>query len=110
MAKITRELITLPCHTITTCHYGRTKDSATKETFVSIMLPGQSAEQIPILFPEMYVLQRNREGKRTLLTENDGVYRAGTRIGRGGLFDKYEKPDIRHLLKKAGKDYEDVEI
>jgi hypothetical protein len=43
----------------------------------------------------------------TILTRNTGLYKARTRLGRNNLFDTYEKPDIKALLKKAGMDDSD---
>jgi hypothetical protein len=41
------------------------------------------------------------------LTQAAGSYTARTRLGKNGRFDKYEPPDFKALLKKAGKAIED---
>lgn len=107
---LSRSLGALPCHTILLGHLGRDKDEVTQRYIRGLMLPGQSSEKVPINLHELYVLQVKPAGEelaRTLLTQNDGEYRATTRMGRAGKFGKEEPPDIRALLKKAGYPYED---
>ena len=62
------------------------------------------------MFDEIYVTiakQTSKGIEYSLLTRNDGLYQARTRLGRGGRFETYEKPDIKYLLKKAGFPTED---
>jgi len=42
----------------------------------------------------------------SLLTKNDGYYKAETRMG-GSKFQQHEETNIRALLKKAGRNAED---
>jgi len=107
---IVRSLTMLPCNTILFGHIDRSTDSMTNVTTKGLMLPGRSAEKVPIMFHELYILQAKETVKgveRRLLTQNDAEFRATTRMGRKGLFDRYEPADIRALLKKAGYPYED---
>jgi hypothetical protein len=39
----------------------------------------------------------------TLQTRNDGYYKAETRMG-GGIFEQFEEPNFKALLRKAGRD------
>lgn len=105
---ITRALVNLPCHTVMCGHIGRDKDAVTQGYIRTIMLPGQSSDQVPVLVPEMLVLRKKQE-KRYLLTQDDAEYKAVTRMG-AGKWDKEEQPNIQQLLKKAGKDWEDVVV
>ena len=70
------------------------------------MLAGKLSEKVPLVFDEKYVsLVKNSSGgvNHTLLTKNDGYYKAETRMG-GSRFEQNEKPDINALLRKANRD------
>lgn len=109
----TRGICTLPCHTVILGHLGREVDSVTQRQIKTILVAGQSKDQMAILTPEFYVLETSRTGggevTRKLLTQHFGDYRATTRIGRKeqGNFAAEEVADIRALLKKAKLNYED---
>lgn len=109
---VTRSISALPCHTLILGHIGREKDEITQGFVNTFMVAGQAKDQVPILLSESYVLMKRigKGGKdeRVLLTENDGRFRASTRMGRKGIFARYEPADIRALLKKAGYPYEDL--
>jgi len=95
------ELCNLPCDFLMTAHLRYDTDEATNIILATPHLPGNERERTPPIFDEVYVM-RMIGGKRFLLTEHEGIYRAKTRIGRNGLFDKHEVPDIKALLKKGG--------
>jgi hypothetical protein len=106
---LARSFGTLPCHTVLTAHLAQEKDEVLGSFVNSVALPGQSREQVPINLSEMYVMQAKpgpQGNKHVLLTQNDGLYRASTRIG-GGTFSKEEEPNIRALMRKAGIPCED---
>jgi hypothetical protein len=108
---LARSLSTLPCHTIMTGHIGQELDGVTGALVRTIVLPGQSKDQLPINTSEVYIMRVNETPRgisRHLLTQHDGRYRATTRMGRHGIFEKEETPDIRELLKKAKYPHEDV--
>ena len=100
-AQLARALALMPCHAILMGHIDRDMDEVQRAMIKGLMLPGKSSEKVPIIFPEFYVLQV-KEGKHVLLTQNDGEFRATTRLGRGGRLDKYEPADISALLRKVG--------
>ena len=107
---IARSLASLPCHTLILGHIGRDKDEATGRIINVLLLPGKNSDQFPINLSEFYVLmatEKSGKVKRELLTQYDGSYRATTRMGGGGKLDKFEKPDISAILKKAGYPFED---
>ena len=107
--QLSRVMTNLPCHTIMLGHIERDKDEVTQSFVRTLLLPGQSRNHVPIAVPELLVLKRTISGKRVLLTQPDGEYQATTRMGKKGIFLKEEEPDIRALLKKAGKDWQDME-
>lgn len=101
---LVKSLTSLPCHTILFGHINKERDEMMGNTICSLLVPGQAREKIPIGMSEVYILT----DKHKLLTRNNGLYRATTRIG-SGVFEEYEEGNIRKLLKKAGLDYEDKE-
>jgi hypothetical protein len=69
--------------------------------------------RIPILFDEIYYACTKESSagvKYFFLTRATGLYKARTRLGKGGLFETYEEQDIKALLKKAGYDTSDKQI
>ena len=110
MKDILKIFTMLPCDCILTGHMGYDKDEMTGALHSSLLLGPKAAVKMPILFDEMYVTiakAKARDVDYSLLTANTGFYKASTRIG-GGIFDTYETPDIKYLLKKAGMSTEDV--
>jgi len=111
---LARDLAMLPCHTILLGHMSRNKDDITGGMVRGVLLPGQAKDKVPVLLHEYYVLltqkaeKPDQPAKRVLLTQHDSYYDATTRMG-GGIFKKFEKPDIRYLLEKAGYPAEDKE-
>jgi len=107
---LTRSLSALSCHTIMLGHIERGLDGVTGGVIRRLMVHGQSGDQIPINVPEFYTLvaQETPRGlERYLLTQNEGIYTAVTRMGGGGKLSAHEPADIRALLRKAGRPYED---
>jgi len=105
-----RDITSLPCDCILTAHPDLTKDETTGKMFVSMIITGKLRTRVPILFDEIYFTVAREKAKETtyeLLTQTDGLFKARTRIGSWGVFEKYEKPDIKYLLKKAGYPHED---
>jgi len=99
----------LPCHFIATGHIDITQDQVTGRTTTRLMVSGKANVKILLMFGEIYVarVEETEKGlKYALLTQNDGRFRARTRIG-AGRFDASEEPDISALLKKAGRKVED---
>lgn len=105
-----KDMLTLPCDVILTAHLDVDKDEATGKMFVGPLFVGKLKQRIPLLFDELYNLQVKRTAKGDeyqLLTRGDGIFKARTRLGKGGIFEAIEKPDIKGLLKKAGYSTED---
>jgi hypothetical protein len=105
-----KDLTTLPCDVILTAHLDTDKDEATGRLFVGPLFVGKLKQRIPLLFDELYCAQSKNTSAGivySLLTRSDGIFKARTRLGKGGLFEAYEKPDVKALLKKAGYPTED---
>lgn len=110
--KVIQKVSTLPCNVIITAHLQMKEDKVTEQFHNQLLVTGNLQQLIPILFGEVYVLETKDtpQGiKRALLTQPWGEYSkiAKTRLGRRGRFELWEPADIRGLLKKAGKPFED---
>jgi hypothetical protein len=109
MTKISRminKISALPCNIVCTAHLDLKEDKVSEALIYRVMITGKLSIRIPLLFSEVYVMtvKETATGTRyAFLTQSTGRYVARTRLGKGGTFDKYEVPDIRALLKKAGK-------
>ena len=100
MIQLCSYLAKLPCHTILLGHLCRDKDANGNIAWIPV-LSGQASNNVPYYTPESLVMRKSViAGKvvRTLLTQDDGLYKASTRMC--GL-DPEEPPNIRALLKKA---------
>jgi hypothetical protein len=105
-----KDMTTLPCDVILTAHLDVDKDEATGRMFVGPLFVGKLKQRIPLLFDELYCAQTKNTSAGvvySLLTRSDGIFKARTRLGKGGLYEANEKPDIKALLKKAGYSIDD---
>jgi hypothetical protein len=108
-----KDMTSLPCDCILICHEDTDKDEASGKMFVGPLFIGKLKYRIPILFDEIYYATTKETSAGVnyfFLTRSTGLYKARTRLGRGGLFDTYEKQDIKYLLKKAGYNADDKVI
>ena len=113
-----KRILTLPCDVIITGHLeGEYDDKIVDGELVrdlqryKYMTTGKGAIIIPLMFSEQWTTFAETKGRAVeyrLLTGPWQMYRAGTRIGRG-VFELFEKPDIKYLLKKAGWPTKDKE-
>lgn len=105
-----KDMTSLPCDFIMICHEDTDKDEATGRMFVGPLFIGKLKYRIPILFDEIYYCQTTESSAGVtykFLTRNTGLFRARTRLGKGGIFQTYEDQDVKALLKKAGYTIED---
>jgi hypothetical protein len=106
-------LLNLPCDFILTGHLEAQKDELLGKIKYRFLTTGKGNVTIPLLFDEIYVALAQQKGagdvKYKLLTQRNGHYTAATRIGRE-KFEAFEEPDIKALLKKAGRSCEDKPI
>lgn len=113
MENAIKDMCSLPCDFIFICHEDSDKDEATGKMFIGPLLIGKLKYRIPILFDEVYCAMSKETSSGVnyhLLTRSTGLYKARTRLGRGGLFEMYEEQDIKKLLNKAGYDTSDKVI
>jgi len=107
-------IFSLPCDIIMTAHPEADKDEASGHMFVGPMITGKAKIRIPLLFDEMYYLRvedtKEGETKWILQTRPSKIFKASSRLARRGKFDKFEEPNIKALLKKAGLPYNDLPI
>lgn len=106
-----KTICALPCNVVFTCHQKADKDEITGKIHATPLLIGKLTTRIPLLFDEIYRCVAKETSKGTsfsVQTQPCSTYTARTRMGRKGLFEKFEEPDIKHLLKKANRSYEDI--
>lgn len=99
-------MMALPCDILITAHLTYETDEQTGQVHCYPLVSGQSKERLPIVFDEVYrteVVSKASNNEYRLLTQNDGFYKCGSRLG----LDKFEKPNIKALLEKGGKRTED---
>lgn len=104
-------LLTLPCDVVLLAHVNVIKDEVSGRLSYSPLVTGKLVVRIPLLFSEIWVAQTKETAKGlayTFMTQAAGNYVARTRLGKGGRFEKYEEPNFKALLKKAGKNAEDL--
>jgi hypothetical protein len=108
-----KDITSLPCDVILTAHEDTDKDEASGKLFVGPLFIGKLKYRIPILFDEIYYATTKETSSGVsyfFLTRSTGLYKARTRLGRGGLFETYESQDVKALLKKAGYSVDDKTI
>lgn len=102
-------MTSLPCDFLLMGHLKPDKDEVTGKTTYRFMSVGDSSVTIPMAFSEIYVMMSESKGamvERKLLTQKDSFYMARTRLG-AGKFERFEEPNIKAMLKKAGFPHED---
>lgn len=112
--RIVERILGLHCDTIFTAHPDLREEEGTKKKFIGPLLTGQMATRLPLLFDELYYAKvevvHEKTGDKTvgkLLTVNDGLYRASSRLGRMGLLNVWEDQDIKAILRKCKMPAED---
>jgi hypothetical protein len=97
-------MLSLPCDFILTGHLKLVEDPD-KGSIFRFMTTGQGAVTIPLLFDEIYIATAKGKADRTnysFLTQSTELYMARSRLAGEGKLSKYEDPDIKKILKKAG--------
>jgi hypothetical protein len=104
-------ICSLPCDVVFICHEKADQDAVTGKMHAAPLLTGKLTTRVPLLFDEIYHLVAKETSKGTEFsaqTQPCSTYQARTRIGRRGLLDKFENPDIKYILKKCKRNSEDV--
>lgn len=104
------ELLSLPCHVIVTGHEGVDQDDLLKVLIGSVAVTKSLKITLPALFSEVYRLkveQKSKGMERKLVTVPDGKWVGKTRMGHGGSLGEEVDLNIREILKKVGKQWED---
>lgn len=105
-----RKCIDLPCDFFMTGHLEAKEDKVTKQIYFRFMTTGKGVVTLPALFDEVYIMlpKSTSQGvEYQILTKSTGTYVARSRLAKLNLLDQYEKPDIKHILKKARMPTED---
>ena len=100
-----KKMLDLPCDTILTGHLELKQEGDSGRMEFAYATTGKGSYIIPTLFDEVWVASTKETSKGVdyrLLTENDGLYSARSRLKAGGLLETYETPDIKKILAKAG--------
>lgn len=100
----------LPCDFIITGHLIPDIDKVSEKRYMKFLTTGKNSSYLPMLFSEILVLQAEQKGpdkvERSILTQKNGYFTGRTRMGKDKFLPK-EVADIKALLKKAGRDYQD---
>ena len=107
------ELLGLPCHVIMTAHPGIEKDDVSGRVSSHPMVVGDLKEKLTIAFDECWISIAKPGATKSeywIQTSNDGYYKASSRLAQLGNFEKFERPDFKALLKKAGYSIEDKSL
>jgi len=106
-------LLKLPCDFILTGHLRADKDEVVGTVAMRLVTIGDLDVKLPSLFDEIWTMQVKDGSKGpdySILTSPKGYYKTvRTRIG-SGKFEQFEKPDVRYLLQKAGREVKDVKL
>jgi len=106
LGNILRVVTSLPIHFVLTAHSGTDKDSISGKVLGFPIVVGDMKQTLGGMFDELYYMYATtKQGKRVyrFVTQDNGIYPAGTRIGQRGLFKVFERPDFSYLLEKAEK-------
>jgi hypothetical protein len=112
-----KKLMSLSCDFILMAHLresedtiGMSKDGVPIKTEkYRLQITGNAIVTIPLQFDELYVLfGKGSPVKRKLILDSQGKYVARSRLKAKGLLSHEEEPDIKGILKKIGKKWEDL--
>jgi len=99
----------LPCDFVFTGHLEQHKDDVTGALTYRYMSVGKAMVLVPLEFDEVWTTTTKPTSSGPdykIITRHTGPYLASSRLGRE-VFETFEKPDIKYLLKKVGLPTED---
>jgi hypothetical protein len=112
LINVVKQWTTLPCDVVTTGHLIPEKNKEGAVIAYNMMMTGKLVTKIPLLFNEIYAMRvrRDKDGPHyEFRTVSDTHYKVRTRMG-AGVFSQFEPADIKQLLKKAGRNCEDLPL
>jgi phage nucleotide-binding protein len=95
--RIVNQLLSLPLNVVVIAHASTDKDENTGQIKVKPLLPGKLADQLPVVFPELYrafVAQQDGKSSFLLQTRPDGKHIARTQIPSLGAIIPNQLGDI----------------
>lgn len=99
------KLMALPCHCVVTGHIGIHTDAVSGRMETGLLMWGQLATQFPLVFDEKWIALKKSD-EWVLQTSTEGIYAAETRMGEG-ILKQFEAPDLRGMLERCKKSYQD---
>lgn len=103
------ELLALPCDFVCTGHLEAQKDEGSGQIVYRFMTTGKGSVTIPLLFDELWVMDPKSTSSGVeyrILTKSTGRHIASSRLAEEDKLEKYEKPNVREMLKKVKFPYE----
>jgi hypothetical protein len=96
------------CHIIFVAHRIYEKDETIQKMIGGPNVPGKLISDAPGMVDELYYLMMrpNKDLQRDtpmICTTGDGIFPAKSRLGRMGIFEKFEQPNLQVLIDKALK-------
>lgn len=105
LKNVITDILTLPCDIVIIGHLEDKKNKQGSVIGRGLYITGRLSIRIPRLFQEIYVTRVDQTAsglEYSLITAQDGMIEAKTRLGRDGIFKFKEEPNIFKLLQKAG--------
>lgn len=112
-----KKLMSLSCDFFLMAHLRESEDTIgmtadgvpIKTEKYRLQITGNAIVTIPLQFDELYVLiGKGSPVKRELMLDSQGKYIARSRLKSDGKLSHIEEPDIKKILKKIGKTWEDL--
>lgn len=100
-----KRMLSLPCHVVVTGHLQTKEDQKTGSKWNQMLITGQSAQRVPLLFDELWIAESKPGPKDTtyqIRTKPSFDVEARSRLSAGGKLATYEPPNITQILTKAG--------
>lgn len=106
-----KKMLDLPCDFILTGHLESDKDEVSGRIKYKFMTTGKAEVIVPLQFDEIWTCVAEQKGMTSVdykvLTAKNGAYPGSSKLAALGHFSVYEDPNIKALLKKAGRDASD---
>lgn len=100
----------LPCNVIVTGHIDVIQDQVSGRIISGPMVTGKMKQKMPLLFDEIYVSLASQTSQGidyAFLTQNNGKYKARSRLAEQGQLELRESQNWKDILRKTGYQYED---